>query len=126
MRTTGIALHGPSAEAVVPPVTWSEFAAATAKYAKQLAGRSLRDASPASVAYAVLTMSRAAMTVRTQTPGSKQDGAAWARRRFPEWAWLVDVALRCRLARGTAGFADAESRAAADEFMRLLATHIKQ
>lgn len=78
VRTTGIVLHGPSAEAVVPPVSWPEFSAAAAQYATQVAGRSLHDSSPGSVAYAVLTMSRAVMTVRTQTHASKQEGAAWA------------------------------------------------
>jgi predicted nucleotidyltransferase len=124
VRTTGIALHGPSAEAGVPHVSWPEFAAAATQYSTQLAGRSLRDASPGSVAYAVLTMSRAVMTVRTQTPASKQEGAAWTRRAFPHWAWLVDAALRCRLTRGTVGFADPKTRAAADEFIGLLATEI--
>lgn len=124
VRTTGVALHGPSAEAHVPPVSWSEFAAATAQYAKQLTGRSLADSSPASVAYAVLTMSRAVTTVRTQTLPSKQEGAAWVRRAFPQWSWLVDEALLCRLARGTVGFSDQQTRAAADELIGFLAAEI--
>ncbi len=124
VRETGTALYGPPAPDVIPHVDSSEFVAAAGRYAGQLSRRSLRDASPGHVAYSVLTMCRAVMTVRTQMPGSKQAGAAWARRAFPEWAWLVDTALQCRLARGAVGFTDRQTRAAADDFIRLLAAEI--
>ena len=104
-RETGIALHGPSAAAVVPSVEWPEFVAAAVQYADQLSGRSLREVTPGHIAYSVLTMCRAVMTVRTQTLASKQDAAAWARRTFPAWAWVVDAALECRRSGGTVGFA---------------------
>ncbi len=43
---------------------------------------------------------------------------------MPEWAWLLGAALRCRMARGTAGFDDGETRAAAQRFIGLLAGEI--
>jgi hypothetical protein len=76
------------------------------------------------IAYTILTMCRALRTVRTGTHGSKQEAAAWTRERMPEWAWLVNVALECRLSRGTIGFEDERSRAAAETFIALLATKI--
>ena len=124
VRETGTALYGPPAPEVVPHVDTSEFLAATVRYAGQLSRRSLRDASPGDVAYAVLTMCRAVTTVRTQGPVSKQAGADRALREFPEWAWLVDAALQCRLARGAVGFTDQQTRAAATAFIRLLAAEI--
>lgn len=86
VRETGVTLYGPPAAAVVPPVAWTEFVAAAVRYADQISGRSLGEAGPGSVAYSVLTMCRAQMTVRTQTHGSKQEGAAWVREQMLEWA----------------------------------------
>lgn len=125
VRETGVALYGPAADAVVPPITRTEFIAATARYAMETAGRNLAGASPGSLAYAVLTMSRALITVDTQTPLSKQEAAEWTRERMPEWAWLIDAALRCRLSRGTAGFDDEPTRIAAQRFLGLLAAEIE-
>jgi hypothetical protein len=124
VRETGVTLYGPGAAAVVPPIAWTEFVAAAARYADEVRHRSFDDASPGALAYAVLTMCRALRTVRTQTHGSKQEAAAWARERLPEWAWLIDIALRCRLSRGASGLADEQSRAAAVRFIGLLADQI--
>ena len=43
---------------------------------------------------------------------------------MPQWAWLIDAALECRLSRGTIGFADEPSRDAAEVFIALLADDI--
>jgi len=126
IRQTGVALYGLPADAVIPPITRTEFVAATARYAKETAGRSLAGASPGSLAYAVLTMCRANRTVRTLSPGSKQEGAGWTRDRMPEWAGLIDAALRCRLSRGTYGFDDEPTRIAAERFIGLLAAEIER
>ena len=110
-RETGIALHGPRrcrgrALASNGQNSWR----AAVQYADQLSGRSLREVTPGHIAYSVLTMCRAVMTVGTQTLASKQDAAAWVRRTFPAWAWVVDAALECRRSGGTVGFADSERR----------------
>jgi hypothetical protein len=39
---------------------------------------------------------------------------------MPEWAWLIDTALRCRLSGGRTGFDDEPTRAAARTFIALL------
>ena len=124
LRETSLTLFGPPAAEVVPPISWKEFVAATARYAGLVSKQSLGDANPSQLAYTVLTMCRALMTVEVQAHGSKQDGAAWTRKRVPEWAWLIDAALRCRLSRGGIGFDDPRTRAAAEEFIALLATRI--
>jgi predicted nucleotidyltransferase len=125
VREGGIALSGPPAADVVPPITWPEFVDATTRYAEEISTRRLEDTGPGSLAYAVLTMCRALFTIRTDGLGTKQEAAAWARQRMPEWAWLIDAALRCRLSRGTVGFDDAETRAAARSFIARLAAEIK-
>lgn len=124
VRETGVTLFGPPAATIVPAIEWSEFVAATAQYAGEISTRNLADASAGSLAYEVLTMCRAFMTMQTQTHPTKQEAAAWTREQLPDWASVIDAALRCRLSRGTVGFDDAESRAAATEFMGLLATRI--
>jgi hypothetical protein len=124
VRETGICLYGADAAAIVPPIAWTEFVAATVRYADELRNRSLLGASGGLLAYAILTMCRALHTVRTQTHGSKQEAAAWTRERMPEWAWLIDAALECRLSRGTIGLEDERSRAAAETFIAFLADEI--
>ena len=125
IRETGVALSGPPAAEVVPAVTWTEFVSASRRYAEELASRPLDDASPGSLAYTVLTMCRALFTVRAQALGSKQEAAAWVRQRMPEWDGLIAAALRCRLSRGTVGFDDAPTRAAAASFVDALAAEIR-
>jgi predicted nucleotidyltransferase len=126
VRETGLVLYGPPAAALVPPVAWSEFVAAAVRYAAQLSDTSLAGSSPGALAYTILTLCRAHMTVAAQTHGSKVQAAAWERERLPEWAWLIEAALRCRLSRGTEGLADAPTRAAATDFVALLAARIAQ
>jgi Nucleotidyltransferase domain. len=124
VRDTGVTLYGPAPDAVIPTITWSEFIAGTARYAAEVRGRNLEAANPGARAYAVLTMCRALCTILTHRPCSKQEGAAWARERMPEWSWLIDAAVECWLSRGAIGFADDEIRAAAEELIRLLADEV--
>ncbi len=43
---------------------------------------------------------------------------------MPEWAWLIDAALACRLSRGSVGFDDERARAGTDELIALVAARI--
>jgi predicted nucleotidyltransferase len=124
VRETGVTLYGPDAAAVVPPIARTEFVAATVRYADEVRHQDFDETSPGALAYAVLTMCRAFRTVRTQAHGSKQEAAAWTREQMPEWAWLINTALRCRLSRGATGLADKRSRAAAVRFIGLVADQI--
>lgn len=125
VRETGRSVWGLPADAVVPPVAWSEFVDATMRYADEVVKGSGADGDAETLAYRILTMCRAARTVRMGTPGSKQEGAAWARERWPEWAWLIDAALLCRLSRGRTGLHDEASRTAAQTFIALLAGELR-
>jgi predicted nucleotidyltransferase len=120
VRETGLALYGPDPTAIIPLVAWSEFVTATRRYAGEMGKRSVEALTPGALAYGVLTMCRALMTVRTQRHVSKEEAAAWTRERMPEWASLIDAALRCRMSRGAVGFDDDATRAAAGRFIRLL------
>jgi predicted nucleotidyltransferase len=126
VRETGVCLHGAEAAAVVPPIAWPEYVAATVRYADEVRNRSRVDAGPRDIAYAILTMCRAFRTVRTHAQSSKQEGVAWARDRIPEWAWLIDAAIECRLSRGTVGFKDEPSRATAERFIAQLGDEVQR
>jgi predicted nucleotidyltransferase len=121
VRETGIALFGPPPASLIPHVAWSEFVAASKRYAAELADNDLYSSSPGYLAYVVLTMCRVERAVAAGTRSSKQDAAIWARQRHPESAWLIDAALRCRLARGSFDFDDTATRSAAVEFIRSIA-----
>lgn len=126
LRETGVCLYGLDPAAIVPPIAWTEFVAATVRYADEVRNRSRVGAGRGALAYTILTMCRALRTVRLGAAGSKQEGAAWICGRMPEWAWLVDAALECRQSQGTIGFADEASRAAAETFIRLVADEISR
>ena len=126
IRGTGVVLYGPPAASLVPPISMAEFVAAAARYADQISRQSLHEATPGARAYAVVTISRALRTVETHAHASKHEGAAWAREQMPEWAWLIDEALRCRLSNGTLGFDSERTRAGAEEFIARVAARIER
>lgn len=113
VRETGIALIGPPAKVIIRPISKEEFLAALRAYLRYVRGVD-------DLAYAVLTACRAVCTLNTGQPCSKQEGAAWARQRKPEWAWLIDAAVAARQSRGSESFQDGETRAAAKRFLDLL------
>ena len=121
-REFGVTLAGPIPTATIPEISWPEFLAATRMYADEVRARDLRDATPGSRAYNLLTMCRALCTVRSNHPCSKQEGASWVRDHMPEWAYLVDAAERCRLSRGRTGFVDFETTRSAETLISLLGT----
>lgn len=124
VRETGVALLGPPADSLIPPIAWSEFGAASRRYAAEIAAKDLDTFSPSYLAYTVLTMCRAQQTVEAGTYGSKQEAAAWERERNREWTWHIDAALSARLSRGTIGFDDQPTRSGAIEFIRKVAAEI--
>jgi hypothetical protein len=126
VQETGVVLFGPPAASLIPPVAWPEFVAASVRYAGEIASKSLDEFSPGYLAYTVLTMCRAQRTVETGTHGSKQEAAAWAGERSPEWSRLIDAALRCRLSGGTVGFDDPVTRSEAGKFIRQVAAQISR
>ena len=124
VRETGMTLTGPMPSATVPEISRSEFLDAMRRYAAEVQGRGLRDATPGARACGVLTMCRAFRTVRSSRPCSKQEGAEWIRAWMPEWTWLIEAAEKCRLSRGRAGFADEATIGAAETLIEQLGVQI--
>jgi Aminoglycoside adenylyltransferase, C-terminal domain/Nucleotidyltransferase domain len=125
VQQTAVPLDGPHQGELIPAISDPEFVAAIARHAQTFRNRVYAEPSFGARAYAVLTMCRALRTVLTDTHSSKQDAAAWVRERMPEWAWLIDEALRTRLSRGKTGFADEHTRAEAERFIELVTDEIR-
>jgi streptomycin 3"-adenylyltransferase len=111
-RETGVALRGPAARSLIPPISSAELVGAVRRYAGEVAGRDRSTASGGAIAYAILTLCRAWRTVETGAMTSKAQGAAWATHRLPGSSSVIETALRVR--RGLDGFAGAVSRSSAE------------
>jgi hypothetical protein len=120
---SGVTLFGPQPGGLIPAITWDEFAVAVARYVDWFRSEIAAGRGAGYRAYAVLSTCRALYAVRNGKPASKQEAAAWVKERMPEWARLIDAALRARLARGS-GFDDQRTLAEADRFIRTAAEEL--
>jgi hypothetical protein len=121
VRETGVPILGPPPVEIVPAISRKEFLDGVRWYAGYLAGFVQDDRSAGELAYAVLSACRAARTIETGEPCSKQAGAAWMRRRHPDLAAIIDEALRMRLRRGRGDFVDEEAPEGARTLVRAVA-----
>jgi hypothetical protein len=96
VRASGIALHGPSPDEVVPPITSEEDVEAVRRHL--LEDLQWRDGlqTPAGRAYAILSMCRGLRTFETGEHVSKREGARWAAEVMPEYAGVIAAALAWR------------------------------
>lgn len=97
VREWGVTLYGPPPADIIDPISQAEFVQCIREHA--LAWREwVKDANHRGAqAYAILTMCRALYTVATGVHPSKLQAAAWAQTLMPEWATLIQEALRWRL-----------------------------
>lgn len=121
---SGVTLFGPEPATLIPPISWDEFAVAVARYVEWFRSEIATGRGAGYRAYAVLSTCRALYAVRNGKPATKQEAAAWTKERMPEWAWLIDAALRSRLARG-GGFSEERTLVAADAFIDLVARELR-
>ena len=124
-RESASALFGPSADVLIPEVTWAEFTDAVRRYVEWFKSGAVTADDPGSRAYRVLSCCRALYAVRNGKPASKQQAAAWAREELPDWAWLIDAAVVCRLSGGKSGFDDPASIDATNAFVQLVSELIR-
>lgn len=124
VREIGRSLYGPEPVEVLSPIEWSEFAAATIRYAEQISGRNSAG-SPKAIAYDILTMCRALRTIRLSKLSSKVEGARWTRVQLPEWRWLIDAALEWRRSGRTVALQDEAARRATRSFIDLMADEVQ-
>jgi hypothetical protein len=124
VREHGVTLTGAPANELIPPISRDEFLGAIRRYVTYLLHQDLAALRPGALAYSLLSMCRALMTLETGAGVSKQEAAAWARVRMPDRAALIDEAVACRLSRGAVGFEDDLSRSSAVQLIRTIGTEI--
>jgi len=124
LRETSRPVVGAEASALVPPISRGEFEAALAEHGELMRARSREETSAGALAYELLTVCRVLQTLSIGTDPSKAEAAALTRRGWPAWAPVIDAALACRHLGGRVGFDDERSRAAARQFIDIIADEI--
>jgi len=95
-RQNGVALIGPPADEVIPPISRDEYVESVRKHMRSFPPRLSGTPPLASLAYAILTTCRGLYTVEHGEQVSKLKAAGWAERRLPEWSGLIRNALLWR------------------------------
>ncbi len=96
IRETGVALFGPPARTIIPPITLGEFRQALLRYVEELHERLTEPMSAGLESYIILTMCRTLHVHETGSQISKRRGGLWMEAKHPEWALLIDDAIRWR------------------------------
>lgn len=95
-REEAVALRGPALRELIPEIEPAEFLSAVRGRLNDLGEGCADDASPGACAYAILTMCRGLLTLRTGSRPSKLEAAEWAAGEYPEWADDISAALQWR------------------------------
>jgi predicted nucleotidyltransferase len=93
---SGVTLHGPPPQELIPPVSHSEFVETVRLQLLEWPDRLTEDLAPGSRTYAVLTACRAMRVCRTGDYVSKKEAAAWAGQQHPEFRDVIDAAVAQR------------------------------
>lgn len=98
VRHQGVALLGPPPSELIPPIDTVEFLAIVREHAREWPSwvQGMRE-HRGGQAYAILTLCRALYACAHGEQTSKQEAAAWAQGRYPQWAPLIADALLWRL-----------------------------
>lgn len=96
VREKGIALAGPPPSTIIEPITKEELSEVLKSQVKEWREWVAHGNTRPWQAYAILTMCRALYTYRNGEHVSKKQAALWAQRELPEWASLINDALRWR------------------------------
>ncbi len=98
VREWGIPLYGPPAPTIIGPIATDEFIQNIKDHATHWHEWLKKDASRPAQAYAILTMCRAFYSCVFGEQVSKPRAADWTMEVLPEWADLIQNALKWRLA----------------------------
>jgi predicted nucleotidyltransferase len=96
VREMGVALFGPPPETVIDQITKEEFVQAVVEYAQYLDDRVENMRTRPGQAYSILSACRALYSWKTGEQISKKQAALWAEKELPEWAPLIENAIRWR------------------------------
>lgn len=97
VKERGVVLYGPDPKGIIEPVSKEEFVDSIVKRMgewREWIGQT-RDSRPYQ-SYVILTACRALYLYRNAEQVSKKRAAMWAEKELPEWAWLIEYAMRWR------------------------------
>ncbi len=97
LRQDGVALHGPPIQSLIAPMPVSAYLDAVRDHIAHYRHSAEKPHGMPALAYIVLTVARGLYTLVHGAPTSKVKAAAWAARRYPRWAPLLQRALGWRL-----------------------------
>lgn len=96
VRNQGVALIGPPPQALIAPIAHDEFTHAVRVQANDWRTWVAHSQTRPAQAYAIITLCRALYAFTNGEQASKPQAARWAQGQLPEWADLIERALRWR------------------------------
>ena len=96
LRENGISLCGPPIKSLIAPIDDEEYLRGVEAHIEAYRDTVNAIDSKSMMSYVILTTARGLHTIEMGTPASKIQSARWAARAFPQWAALIDRALRWR------------------------------
>lgn len=96
VQEDGRKLVGPDPRTIIPPISTAEFRTSSRADAQYWRGWAAEPHGQRAQSYAVLTLCRALYAAETGGRASKPQAAGYTRNRYPQWAALIDAALRWR------------------------------
>ena len=96
LRETGIALHGPPIAALIDPIPAAAWLKAVDEHIRHYLESVKKPHNKQALSYIVLTVARGLYTLEHERDASKVLAASWLAASSPQWADLIERALRYR------------------------------
>ncbi|MDE2637140.1 MAG: DUF4111 domain-containing protein [Chloroflexota bacterium] len=96
LRKDGLALVGPTIQSLLHEIPAPDYLQAVDEHIRNYRDSVKKPHNKSALSYIVLTVARGAYTLCHRRATSKVKAAQWAIRRYPQWAELLESALRWR------------------------------
>ena len=126
LRETSVALYGPDIVSLIEPIEPAHYIDAVRTHIEAYRDSAMSAESKSFLSYIVLTTARGLYTVLHNQPTSKIKSAAWAAQSFPQWATLIDQALRWRVDPGTDALMPDDIRPRVQAFVDDMLTYLSR
>ena len=97
LREDGVSLTGPPIQSLIDDIPTHEYLQAVGEHICHYRHSVKKPQNKQALSYIVLTVARGVHTLNYGRPTSKAKAAAWAQKRYPQWAELLESALRWRV-----------------------------
>ena len=96
LRQDGVALLGPPIQSLIDPISDNDYLTAVRDHIEGYRDSVKKPQNKQALSYIALTVARGVYTLAHGQPTSKAKAAAWAKRRYPQWAALLERAFAWR------------------------------